>query len=257
MRCWRRSCHSKMHEKLAPFPCMKHSKSRLSYSGNMAVINWISRNLNTALHSLQLRLKCFFWDALLKQNNQRQDGPMFATLISQATQAFCIAFLIITLPLSPIGIALLAGPSRGRRYLRHYVDTVRRTARMTQQMLKADVVARRMLIKLSRYKSASLERVVGECTHCGNCCINKSCVYLEFDHNLHSRCAVYNNWFWKMTRCADYPINALEIALYSCPSYSTAASAGIITEQPVKIITMHAMARARLECAKPVQQKEV
>ncbi len=182
---------------------------------------------------------------------------MFATLISQATQAFCIAFLIITLPLSPVGIALLAGPLRGRRYLRHYTDTIRRTARMTQQMLKADVVARRMQLKLSRYKSATAEKVVGECTHCGNCCINKSCVYLEFDHNLRSRCAVYNNWFWKMTRCADYPINALEIALYSCPSYGIAPTAAMITEQPVKIITMHAIARASLDGTKPMQRKQI
>ena len=81
----------------------------------------------------------------------------------------CIAFLIITLPFSPIGIALLAGGSGGGNYLRRYAETVRRTDGMTRQMLKANVVARRMQIKLSRFKLAAPEKVVGECTHCGNC----------------------------------------------------------------------------------------
>lgn len=177
---------------------------------------------------------------------------MLVTFIAQFAQVICLAFLALTLPLSPIGIALLAG---NVRYLQNYRSTIKRHARMIIQMAKANVIARGVVRKLSPkliLQAVANQRIVGDCTHCGQCCIHKSCVYLEFDGANHSRCGIYNNWFWKKTNCGDYPISAHEIAVYDCPSYRSVAVAE--TEASVNVITLHRHANRK---AAPIGEDEI
>jgi hypothetical protein len=151
---------------------------------------------------------------------------MFISFVAQLLQGIAVTFLAVTLPLSPFVCAVLAGDAR---YLWRYFETLRRCAGMIRQMVRADVIARRILIELSPKVTLPDQHVVGECTHCGKCCIHKSCVYLEFDAENKSRCAIYNNWFWKKTSCGEYPVNANEIEVYDCPSFRAV---------PIKVIAL-------------------
>jgi hypothetical protein len=153
---------------------------------------------------------------------------MFIRVVSQTSQALIIGIMAITLPLSPFVCALLGSDWR---YATRYVQTLSRCARMIRQMVKANVVARRITLELSR-RTTPDEHVVGACTHCGQCCIHQSCVFLEFDGegtSRTSRCAVYNNWFWKRTSCGSYPISGQEIEVYDCPSFQAV---------PIKVVAL-------------------
>jgi hypothetical protein len=135
----------------------------------------------------------------------------------RAVQRLVLAPLWLGLPLSPIACALLSGQWR---FIRHYAASVRQCARMLHAMREADVLARNLL--RSRWWLGNLgepEQVVGQCTHCGNCCVHHSCVFLSMDDSGHSRCGIYGNWFFKRLACGQYPVDALDIKVYACPSF--------------------------------------
>jgi hypothetical protein len=151
---------------------------------------------------------------------------MFNTFVAQTIQGLSLTFLALTLPLSPFVCAILAADVR---YLTRYFDTVGRCARMTRQMAKANVIARRISRELARAPVSPEEHVVGECTHCGKCCIHQSCVYLEMSADGKSSCAIYNNWFWRKTSCGTYPLSGPEIEVYDCPSFRAV---------PIKVVAL-------------------
>jgi hypothetical protein len=151
---------------------------------------------------------------------------MFNAFVAHTIQGISITFLALTLPLSPFVCALLAADMR---YLTRYFNTLGRCARMTRQMAKANVIARRISRELARAPASREEHVVGECTHCGKCCIHQSCVYLEMSAEGKSSCAIYNNWFWRKTSCGTYPISGPEIEVYDCPSFRAV---------PIKVVAL-------------------
>lgn len=159
------------------------------------------------------------------------------------------------LPLAPWVCALIAWD---KRYALRYTSSLIQCAHMLREMMRAQVITRALVRRSSqrlwrRVSQRSLrrmsvfaasenkreERIVGECTHCGQCCINKSCVYLQLGKGDESRCGIYNNWFWKRLTCGEYPISSEQIDIYSCPSFHAI---------PVKVIAFPAMAKH----AKPV-----
>jgi hypothetical protein len=158
---------------------------------------------------------------------------------------FCSVFEIMVLsvmalglPLAPLVCALIAAD---HRYLLRYASTLTQCARMLREMLRVHVILRMVMRRFSRPghvtrppEESGAERIVGECTHCGKCCINKSCVYVQVSESGESRCGIYNNWFWKRLTCGDYPISGEEIDVYACPSFRA------IT---VKVIAFPAMSK--------------
>jgi hypothetical protein len=177
---------------------------------------------------------------------------MLIAAVAQIIQGVIIAALALTLPLAPFACAILAGDLG---YLRRYFTTIARCARMTREMARADVLARRIEIELSPRAAAPADVVTGACTHCGKCCIHQSCVYLERDEAGQSRCAIYNNWFWRKTSCGSYPISAQEIAVYDCPSF-TAAPAPVSPQSRV-VIPIKRIAVAQADAANaPARRKK-
>ena len=154
--------------------------------------------------------------------------------------------MALGLPLAPVVCALIAAD---HRYLLRYASTLRQCAQMLREMLRVHVISRVLLRRMSQSLSQRLsvftlesklaeskreEKIEGECTHCGKCCINKSCVYLQVDEGGASRCGIYNNWFWKRLTCGEYPISGEEIGIYECPSFRAI---------PVKVIAFPAMSK--------------
>jgi hypothetical protein len=135
--------------------------------------------------------------------------------LSRAIELIILGTLFALLPLSPIGCFILSGDYR---FLVRWAATVKQAARMLVAMMSARVIQRNVLPVLG-LGEAEPEQVIGECTHCGRCCIDKKCVFVKFDGNGHSRCGIYGNWFWRRTNCGRYPISSREIAIYQCPSF--------------------------------------
>jgi hypothetical protein len=145
--------------------------------------------------------------------NFSPDLPFWPRVVQRAV----LAPLWLGLPLAPIACWLLSGQWH---FMRHYAASVRQCARMLHAMREADVIARNLL--RSRWWLGSLgepQKVEGQCTHCGNCCVHHTCVFLHMDEAGHSSCGIYGNWFFKRLACGQYPVDALDIAVYACPSF--------------------------------------
>jgi hypothetical protein len=176
---------------------------------------------------------------------------MTMQIFSRIIDIVVLGVMWLFLPLAPLVCALIAWD---KRYALRYISTLTQCAHMLREMMQVQVISRvlvrrvsqRLPQRLSQRLSVSAvenksaennkreERIEGECTHCGKCCINKSCVYLQVGENGESRCGIYNNWFWKQLTCGEYPISGEEIGIYDCPSFQAI---------PVKVIAFPALAK--------------
>lgn len=64
------------------------------------------------------------------------------------------------------------------------------------------------------------EAIEGSCVQCGNCCMEKRCVFLEDMGDTRFQCGVYHSPLRRFSNCGSFPINAYDIERYACPSYS-------------------------------------
>ncbi len=137
---------------------------------------------------------------------------------SQVVQALCLALMALLLPAAPVACAALSGRVS---FLRRYGGTVKRSAKSICALWRADVIARNLerLLGQLMFQGPVSSSVQGDCTHCGQCCLDRSCVFLEWTEAGKSSCSIHSNWFWKLTSCGTYPIDAQSIAIYECPSF--------------------------------------
>ena len=138
--------------------------------------------------------------------------------MAQVIQLLALALMAVLLPLAPLACAVIASNAQQRwGFLRRYGHTVKQSARTVWALHQAQVIARN--IELALAPPAAAQVIEGSCTHCGRCCLNSACVFLSWTGDGLSRCSIHNNWFWKLTSCGSYPVNAQSIAVYDCPSF--------------------------------------
>ncbi len=125
----------------------------------------------------------------------------------------------LLLPLGPLAAAIIA---RNGDYLRLYPRSLRASVRHLRGLGRGQPIRRAVERWLASDDAASATRemVSGACSHCGQCCLQRACIFLRHDETGHSRCEIYNSRFWSLLPCGDYPVSASEIAQYGCPSYS-------------------------------------
>jgi hypothetical protein len=124
-------------------------------------------------------------------------------------------FMGLLLPFSPfVASAIALDPS----YIRRCVKTTAKAAGHLHGQVKSRAFSHYLLY--GSIAPPTPGKIVGECTHCGNCCLHRSCIYLDWSANGESRCRIYNQPFWKKLACGRYPENLHDINLYACPSFS-------------------------------------
>ncbi|MCG3142838.1 MAG: hypothetical protein HONDAALG_00132 [Gammaproteobacteria bacterium] len=125
----------------------------------------------------------------------------------------------LLLPVGPVAAAIIA---RNGDYLSHYPRSLRASVRHVRGLGRGQPIRRAVERWLASGDDATetREMVSGACTHCGQCCLEKACIFLRYDEAGRSRCEIYNTRFWSLLPCGDYPLSASEITQYSCPSYS-------------------------------------
>jgi hypothetical protein len=123
-------------------------------------------------------------------------------------------FLIVTLPLSPLVAAYIAGD---KRYVLDYRRTLKQCLLHTGAIRRAKVISRNLLRRKSEISDVV---ITGSCTHCGRCCTHNTCVFLEATDEGQSRCSIYQSKFFNWLSCGEYPLTADDIAVYDCPSYT-------------------------------------
>ena len=63
------------------------------------------------------------------------------------------------------------------------------------------------------------ESIDGHCSKCGNCCLNRSCVFLESIGDDQFSCGIYHSRLRRFSNCGSFPINGHDIGRYQCPTY--------------------------------------
>lgn len=139
----------------------------------------------------------------------------FVRFFVRGLDTLVFGLMMLLLPLSPLTCTILSGRMQ---YLQQFRSTLLKSAQYAFALKRSRVVSRNLERKLSSASSSS-ERIEGNCTHCGQCCVDRRCVFLEWNDQGASRCSVYGNWFWRLTSCGDYPLDGESIAVYYCPSF--------------------------------------
>jgi hypothetical protein len=127
---------------------------------------------------------------------------------------FLVFILLLLFPLLPFVAALVFGQLH---FLRHYFQTLRKIGVHMQAMREgpalhyfADVMGRASQVP---------EAMGGSCVQCGNCCMNKRCMFLQPIEDGKFQCGIYSSPLRQFSNCGSFPLNAYDIERYECPSY--------------------------------------
>jgi len=154
----------------------------------------------------------------------------FRKYLVHALTLALIGCLYLLLPLLP----LLASVAFFRT---RYVVQYRRTLKKMLIHLKAlsegpvhhyfqDVVGRQTKIPAE---------IRGECTQCGNCCLDKRCVFLEKTADDKYLCGIYHSPLRRFSNCGSFPLSVHDIERYACPGYTVVQEAPIHWVHPTLI----------------------
>jgi hypothetical protein len=124
------------------------------------------------------------------------------------------AVMALLLPIAPFAAAAIA---RDWRYVRGYRATLSRAVGHLGAQIRTEAITR--YVGHARGRVALPEGIAGSCTHCGNCCLERRCIFLDWNADGQSRCRIYGSGFWKRLACGRYPRHGLDIALYRCPGF--------------------------------------
>jgi hypothetical protein len=139
--------------------------------------------------------------------------------IAYAVEGIVVAGGWLMLPALPL---VAAAAAREPAFARRYGSTLTRVARHIRATWRGRSISRVLIQRLTPARAP--QRIIGSCTHCGNCCLFRSCIFLQFDEQGQSRCRIYGGRLWKHLSCGSYPVDGDEIELYRCPSFAAVPS---------------------------------
>lgn len=125
-----------------------------------------------------------------------------------------IGLLTLMLPLSPLCASLVFGRWK---YLGDYSGFIRRMRIHIEALREGP--ARHYFEDVMGRASAVPQDIAGSCVQCGNCCMDKRCVFLEPIADQRFQCGIYHSPFRRFSNCGSFPLNAHDIQRYACPSY--------------------------------------
>ena len=135
-------------------------------------------------------------------------------LLTRTITFACIAALYLFLPLLPL-LASIA-------FLRK------------DYLLRYGAMLKRFLIHIPAMRDGPVEdyfgsvfgltdeapvQIKGSCVQCGNCCMDRRCVFLETLDESRYQCGIYHSPLRRFSNCGSYPLNQRDIDRYACPSY--------------------------------------
>lgn len=166
-------------------------------------------------------------------------------VLGRAVETIALSLMWLLLPLSPLCASVIA---RDLSYLRNFRATMRQCARHRHAMGRAEVIARRFHNEKRAAEQNISHRIEGECSHCGQCCLDQQCVFLDRSDDGRSSCRIYGNGFFDFLSCAEYPLTKDDIELYECPSFRAVPRTGPMPpplgRKVIPIVARHATVRS-------------
>ena len=159
---------------------------------------------------------------------QRNVLPDKVTLGKYLVRALALAFIgcmVLLLPLSPVLASLVFLRSR---YVVHYWSTLKKMV-IHLKALSEGPVEHYFQDVAGRQTGIPVE-IRGDCTQCGNCCLDKRCVFLEKTADDKYLCGIYHSPLRRFSNCGSFPLSAHDIERYDCPGYE------VVREVPIQWI---------------------
>ncbi len=136
-------------------------------------------------------------------------------IVAPAIAQLYLFSLYLVLPLMPLLASILFMRSK---YVLEYRDTIRKV-RIHIAALKEGPAQHYFHDVMGRGSEVPQE-IHGECVQCGNCCMDRRCVFLEPIGSEKYQCGIYHSPFRKLSNCGSFPLNQWDIDRYACPSYT-------------------------------------
>jgi hypothetical protein len=159
----------------------------------------------------------------MKSPGESRVRKQVAPLISQ----LYLLTLYLVLPAMPLLASILF---LRVKYVREYRDTLRKV-RIHIAALK-EGPAQHYFLDVMGHKSEVPQEIHGQCVQCGNCCMDRRCVFLEPMGNDKYQCGIYHSPFRKFSNCGSFPMNQWDIDRYACPSYTASVVIPIVPASP-------------------------
>lgn len=125
-----------------------------------------------------------------------------------------IGTLWLMLPVAPICASLVFWR---RHYVLNYAGFIRKMCTHIEALREGpaqhyfeDVIGR---------AEAVPAEISGSCVQCGNCCMDKRCMFLEPLADGRYQCGIYHSPLRRFSNCGSFPLNDHDIKRYACPSY--------------------------------------
>ena len=125
-----------------------------------------------------------------------------------------IGTLWLMLPIAPICAGLVFWR---REYVLNYAGFIRKM-RIHIQALREGPAQHYFADVIGRAEAVPVD-ITGSCIQCGNCCMDKRCMFLEPLADGRYQCGIYHSPLRQFSNCGSFPLNAHDIKRYDCPSY--------------------------------------
>jgi hypothetical protein len=156
---------------------------------------------------------------------KRTASPEAATLKNYFVRALALAFIggmYLLLPLLPL---LASVAYQRRKYVLQYWSTLKKMVIHLQALSEGPVL--HYLQDVAGKRASIPAEIHGSCTQCGNCCLDKRCVFLEQTADDKYICGIYHSPLRRYSNCGSFPLSAHDIERYDCPGYSVVQEAPI------------------------------
>jgi hypothetical protein len=154
------------------------------------------------------------------------EAPSRNTLARALAWAF-IGSMYLALPLLPLFASLVFWRVK---FVRHYWRTIKKSVIHLQALSEGPVL--HYLQDVAGKQTSVPATVSGSCTQCGNCCLDKRCVFLEQTADEKYICGIYHSPLRRFSNCGSFPLSAHDIERYDCPGYAVVQEAPIHWVRP-------------------------
>ena len=158
--------------------------------------------------------RCFSGDTTPLFMRSSTPPSAFSSRVAPWLATAYLGGLSAVLPLTPLFASLLFGQWK---YLRDYAGFIKKM-RIHISALREGPALHYFEDVMGRASEVPAD-ITGSCVQCGNCCMDKRCVFLEPISDGRYQCGIYHSPFRRWSNCGSFPLNAHDIARYACPSY--------------------------------------
>ena len=135
--------------------------------------------------------------------------------MARAVSRVYLTALYLALPVMPLLASILF---MKLKYVRHYATTLRKCTVHVAAL--AEGPANHYFRDVAGLVKTIPNDIEGSCVQCGNCCMERRCMFLEpIDDGNKFNCGIYGSVWRRFSNCGSFPINRHDIERYDCPSY--------------------------------------